>query len=94
MANRKGYRAIKEESERVGWPTHFRTDLTKHDRNTLSKKDMPREFGWVLREHGTHLLFSPCDGINLDWAKVISHNTEARFYWFDGEDLRPVSPQE
>lgn len=48
------YEWLKAESERIGWPASFDTDLTTHDRKRLEDKDPPRRFGWVLRELGTN----------------------------------------
>jgi hypothetical protein len=56
MANWEAYRAIKAKAEAIGWPTHYETDLTHHNRIRLSRKDAPDEFLWGLRPMGTHLL--------------------------------------
>jgi hypothetical protein len=44
MANWDGYAAIKAEADRLGWPESYRTDLTKHDRGILARKDAPQRF--------------------------------------------------
>ncbi len=92
MANRKGYQAIKAEAERIGWPTIYCTDLMEHDQNILSRPTAPREFGWALREHGTHLFYRPSPRLELYWANLISRCPKSRLYWFDGEELRQVMP--
>ncbi len=98
MPNWRGYRAIKAEADRVGWPEHFREDLTRHDRAALSRRDAPREFGWVLRRCGTHLLVR---GTWWDflWAVAVVRNEARsdgpyRYYWFDGERLHRITAQE
>ena len=58
------YQQLKEEAKSVGWPTYYRTDLTKHDRLALRKKDAPTSFVWILRECGTHIV-APFIGIWL-----------------------------
>ena len=99
MANWKGYRAIKAEASRVGWPEHFREDLTRHDRATLSRKDAPREFGWVLRRCGTHLLAPGGTTWDFLWAIAVVRNEARsdgpyRYYWFDGERLYQITAEE
>ncbi len=98
MANWEGYRAITDEANRVGWPEHFREDLTRHDRAVLSRKDAPHEFGWVLRRHGTHLLIRGT-WWNFLWAVAVVRNEARsggpyRYYWFDGEQLHRVTAEE
>ena len=50
------YMTIKTEATRQNLPEHYRTDLIKHDRLQLRKKDAPTQFVWVLRQCGTHLI--------------------------------------
>ena len=54
-SNVKGYEAIEAEASRLGWPTHFTADLTKHDYAILNDYDAPTRFGWSVRECGTDL---------------------------------------
>lgn len=49
------YCVLFEESARVGWPTVYQHDLYVID-NEAIKTNHPRQFVWVLRNHGTHIL--------------------------------------
>lgn len=50
------YQILKKESEKVGWPKHYKQDLTKHDKSILSiKNNKGKKFIWMLREYGTHM---------------------------------------
>lgn len=49
------YILILEKSIEIGLPDAFRSDLTKHDKATLSK-DNPQYFLWIPRETGTELI--------------------------------------
>ena len=95
MANRQGYRAIEAAAEALGWPVHWRTDLTTHDRRTLSRAAAPQTFGWAVRETGTWL-YIPGDICSLLWARatVIEDCPERRYFWYDGSRLREVSAGE
>ena len=78
------YRLLKDESNRVGWPTHFVEDLTKHDRNYLSRYK-PRKFAWILRPCGTHMIDTPriyaLSTINYEVTN--SSPDRYKFYWCD-----------
>jgi hypothetical protein len=57
--NAQAYAAMLDASARLGLPTSFQTDLTKHDRETLLISGFIGEgdaFVWVLRESGTHVI--------------------------------------
>jgi hypothetical protein len=93
---------MKTEAERVGWPKHYKTDLTKHDRVHMSRKNAPEEFVWVLRECGT-FLFRFGVGADLDWL-VANYNLygpqpnisgkTARWYIWRDDELREVEADE
>ncbi len=100
MANWTAYRALKAESETQGLPIHYRTDLTKHDRRRLSRKDAPAAFIWVLRQSGTYLL-QLGNPDELSWLLAI-YNThgprptsgrQARWYICRDGQLTHVAPQ-
>lgn len=54
-----GYLAIREESQKVGWPTAHKGDLFI-DRDSLALY-RPKVFAWFLREYGTHLIMPDPD---------------------------------
>jgi len=83
MANWQAYRAMKAKAEEVGWPRAFPTDLTKHDRMLLARKDAPAEFVWVLRECGTHLLRLG-KPFSLTWAGPLRDPSYRWFVYRDG----------
>lgn len=83
------YMTIKTEAGRRNLPEHYTTDLTKHDRQILSRKDAPAEFVWVLRQCGTHLIgkYSDDDNRRREFTKVYlegiqESNPKALFYIF------------
>jgi len=84
------YNLIKAESEKVGWPKHYETDLDMDARSIqmLYENDDLVRFGWGIRENGTHLVFSAKDvsQINTVWIHEL-----VRWYYFDGYDLREMS---
>jgi len=85
------YQQMTREAERIGFPRFFKTDLTIHDRDFLLRSDCPKQFGWLLRECGTDILL-PNYGFAL--LAYWGQRTEVRWYWFDGGELRPTTPQE
>jgi hypothetical protein len=95
MANWDGYAAIKAEADRLGWPESYRTDLTKHDRGILARKDAPQRFGWSIRATGTDFYHPNCIWA-VRWARVMyqSHDKTQRYYWYDGMALSSVSLDE
>ena len=42
-------------SRNIGHPKHWKTDLTKHDKNMIVDLN-PGRYYWVVRECGTHIL--------------------------------------
>lgn len=54
--NPKAYQALVELAVERGLPKRFETDLIEHDRARLMGEDAPKVFGWLLYEHGTHLI--------------------------------------
>jgi hypothetical protein len=91
------------ESERVGWPVSYKTDLL-HDLRLLTIYPTP-VFGWALRSHGTDI-FLPVDTLapfvfpqplrpvrawGVEWARCVGKDPANKLYWFDGKKLRPVS---
>ena len=93
------YQALVAESDAVGWPTRFETDLTKWDREALSERDPSLPFAWVLRPDGTGLIlpsdltpFAKSGASYVARAHADAFGIEnCRFYWWDGVALRKVS---
>lgn len=99
------FAAILAESGRVGWPQHYRTDLDQ-DKEILEFYK-PRQFGWVLRSHGTFTLLAQDDPIGDSWLNcgaktarewsvkflpaIWAQDHSIKLYWWDGARLRPVS---
>lgn len=50
------YPAMLEATKRIGYPLHFTTDLTTHDRAALALVPDDQRFAWCVYEHGTHLV--------------------------------------
>lgn len=50
----KQFALLVQESQRLRMPTHYSNDLYKHDLKIL-RRNKPRSFIWIVREHGTHL---------------------------------------
>lgn len=92
------YNLIKAESERVGWPRNYETDLDidsriiqhLYDETDHPGVDHPR-FGWGLRENGTHVVFSRGDILIIEsiWSHEIT-----RWYYFDGYMLHEMNATE
>ena len=105
------YRAIVEESERWNLPVAYKADLTTHDYCQLAadwETSWPREFCWILREHGTHLMppWLPIEGgepRRYEWtwgtlgyySRTPGYTDEhLRVYWWDGRELEHITLQE
>jgi len=95
------YQAIRDEAERVGWPTTFRTDLTKHDRAWLANRDPSKPFVWILREGGTHICAPGIiDGVfhkASQYGRMVSEAFRphpCRFYLWDGVGLTEFATPE
>lgn len=96
-----GYVAVAREAIALGWPTHYRRDLTLHDRCELAARvdsaGRSAPFLWVVRESGTHLMHAgPClpgssSAGSILRSVLVNFGGERRVYHYDGRDLRPVS---
>ena len=95
MANWNGYSAISMEAKRLGWPEICRSDLSKHDKGILAKKDAPEAFGWSIRQTGTDF-YRPNSIEAIRWAQAMyrSGDQSQRYYWYDGTTLSAVSLDE
>jgi hypothetical protein len=97
------YAALLAESERVGWPERFQSDLTEHDRASLAERCPTDAFAWVLSQGATYLVFpSP---VPIDGAGTYAHRMpracaesfgreNCRWYWWDGARLVAVDSAE
>jgi len=102
--HRRAYLAISQEAGAVGWPMHYREDLTVHDRGLCEKTDPSMPFAWILRESGTHLMVIDADPADRSGNTVHglirncfgpgSWGDAARFYKWDGHKLREVENHE
>jgi hypothetical protein len=78
------YDIIAAEAARIGWPQHWATDLTTHDRNFIDE-NQPRRFVWMLRTCGTDLVNEPrIFGMHtIAYHSVNSNPNSYRCYWVD-----------
>jgi hypothetical protein len=88
--NKKGYKAILQEAQQLGWPRLWSKDLTVLNRERLLSKNAPLEFAWAVRETGTFLMV-PGNAEDLEVAESLLLCREKygcwpfpRYYWFDG----------
>lgn len=99
FAETDAYAQLLNEANAIGWPRHFRADLTSHDKERLRGKDAPETFGWVLRPCGTYLLDPRMHGRSLrsyeDFLvkeeKQIQGEDRPRYYVWTGDTLVRVS---
>lgn len=85
------YKAIYLASERFSQPSKYRNDLIVHDLNYLLRPDASTEFGYVLREMGTHIV-DPRGEDATTFIRAIgqSFSDYPHFFWYDGEKLREI----
>ena len=95
--SRRAYLALSQEAGAVGWPTHFREDLTVHDRHACEEWGPDQPFAWILRDHGTHMvaaLDGPIDSTGQTaWGHIracFADDGRHRFYSWDGRRLREL----
>ncbi len=87
--------AIKAEARRLGWPTHWKTDLVA-DIRALRKKAAPETFGWAIRAAGTEL-FRPGSIGAITWlsaAITVREPGQQRYYHWNGTTLVPIEPEQ
>ncbi len=86
-ANAPAYAALVAEATRLGWPAHYATDLTVHDRSTLLRAGAPTTFGWRLSEWGT-TLYRAEEPADLTYAanSIANALPEDRYYWWSDND--------
>lgn len=87
------YDELEIESNAVGWPVSFKTDMIEHDKPRLQGDDAPEVFGWVLRELGTLLLDPRMSKTSLEG--YVRHLADADgkahcYYWYNGRKLENV----
>jgi len=89
--------AIRAESQRVGWPERFATDLD-HDATAIGKMLTREPFTWCLRADGTHVgrAVLPQPWIRKQTMLTMTAVAEAfdgrecRFYVWDSCALQPM----
>jgi len=81
--------ALLTEANHLGWPVHFRTDITRHDAMALSGMPAREPFAWAIGTWGTHMARV---GGQVTMRGVASAFGEdcCRFYVWDGARLSPV----
>lgn len=93
------YTALKAEADAVGWPLAYTSDLFR-DWQATQRRGAGQPFVWVLREHGTDLLWlegapGPDRAFAVAWGRALAdarHGTAHRWYVWSGRTLRPVAP--
>jgi len=96
MSNERGYKAIESEASRLGWPTHWATDLTVHDKAVLARESAPAQFGWSIRRSGTDLYIVGSEW-SIDWLNANIKHLMGRtiyYYFYDGSELRSLPAEE
>jgi hypothetical protein len=95
--NNKGYKAIYQEAQRLGWPRLWSEDLTVLNRERLLSEKAPIEFAWAVRETGTFLM-ERGNADDLEMAKSLlfcrekyGYWPDQRYYWFDGNTLSALT---
>ena len=93
--NKKAYEAMVEESERLGLPEVFKTDLTTRDLDKTSSIPEGQPFGWVLRVGGTQFLELRPDSYHF-YLKMVDRTFAhpIHYYLWDGEKLQEMTWQE
>ncbi len=79
----RAHAAILAEATKLGWPTHFATDLD-HDARAIATMAPHEPFVWAVGAHGTHLGRS---GGQLTMRMVSDQFTDCRFFVWDGRRL-------
>jgi hypothetical protein len=72
------YKLLLAECEETGFPTAYNTDVTRHDKATLYAEN-PRNFIWILREHGSHLIQYQ---EQVEFIEYHLDNTPKCFYYY------------
>ncbi len=92
--NKRAYGLLLAVSRQVGWPIHFATDLTVHDRGILTHLGAPSVFGWRLGDFGTDL-YPVGDAHALLQARAsVANNPASHWYWYEGGVLDEVGAAE
>ncbi len=79
----RAHAALLAEATRLGWPTHFVTDLD-HDARAIATMAPHEPFVWAIGAHGTHIGRS---GRQITMRMVSDSFTDCRFYVWDGYRL-------
>jgi hypothetical protein len=76
----RAHAALLAEATRLGWPTHFVTDLD-HDARAIATMAPHEPFAWAIGAHGTHIGRS---GGQLTMRMVSDNFNDCRFFVWDG----------
>ena len=93
MTNMRHFEALLATAGQVGWPLHFRADLTEHDRAQLATMPVEMPFIWILRPCGTHIYYpGPVGRYHRasDMARIQASTfgrENCRFFIWNGESL-------
>lgn len=82
------WKLIATEAKRIGWPTHYATDLEVHDAHTLAVAK-PDVFLWSVRPSGTWLSLDDTSSQRRRYE--IEHEPETRYYEARRGSLRPLT---
>lgn len=75
------YKAIEAKAKELGWPAHYREDLTVHDRKRINGFFDVKDFAWAIHESGTHIF--PAGTIHaLSYAHSTHKVYGERLCWF------------
>lgn len=94
------YEHLLAKAEEIGWPAHYKTDLTTHDKEALEGCPDTMPFMWFVRECGTYLItpngvgFNKYEGHGLLKSRTSPYATTHRcFLWSSGK-LREIEPDQ
>ena len=79
----RAHAALLAEATRLGWPTHFATDLD-HDARAIASMAPNEPFVWAVCAHGTHIARH---GGQLTMRMVSDTFENCRFFVWDGYRL-------
>jgi hypothetical protein len=82
----RAHAALLVEATKLGWPTHFATDLD-HDARAIATMAPHEPFAWAIGAHGAHGTHIGRSGDQLTMCEVSDSFTDCRFYVWDGYHL-------
>lgn len=99
--NQAAYLAMLRKAKEIGWPEHYKKDLTEHDRNRVGAFADGLVFVWLVRSTGTWLIIPPWASgqAKRDWGQhgdgsilryCRRYEPHRAFLW-DGTSLQEVT---